>query len=110
MAVKRPSRGSQSAALLKGKSVLVTGGTGTFGRAFIARLLKDKGVKRVIVLSRDELKQSELQHQYMGEKRLRFFIGDIRDPARPKRAFEGVDIIVHSAALKQGPTNENRTE
>ena len=95
-----------SLSFLKGKTVLVTGGTGTFGRAFVSRLLKDKSVGKIIVFSRDELKQSELQSQYKGQERLRFFIGDIRDPARLKRAFEGVDIVVHAAALKQVPATE----
>ncbi len=96
----------KSLPLLKGKTVLVTGGTGTFGKAFVARLLKDSGVAKIIVLSRDELKQSEMQHYYADEMRLRFFIGDIRDVARLKRAFEGVDIVVHAAALKQVPSTE----
>lgn len=94
------------AGFLNGKVVLITGGTGTFGRAFIARLLQEKGVQKIIVFSRDELKQSELQHQHASESRLRYFIGDIRDPARLRRAFEGVDIVVHAAALKQVPATE----
>ena len=93
-------------AFLKGKTVLVTGGTGTFGRAFVARLLMDQGVAKIIVLSRDELKQSEMQSHHAGESRLRFFLGDIRDVSRLKRAFEGVDIVVHAAALKQVPATE----
>ncbi len=86
---------------LKGKTVLITGGTGTFGRAFVARLLADPGVNKIIVFSRDELKQSELRAQYKDESRLRFFIGDIRDVERLRRAFEGVDIVVHAAAMKR---------
>ncbi|MSR70997.1 SDR family NAD(P)-dependent oxidoreductase [Candidatus Kaiserbacteria bacterium] len=86
---------------LNGKTVLVTGGTGTFGRAFVARLLNVPGITKVIVLSRDELKQSEMASQYKHDPRLRFFIGDIRDPERLRRAFEGVDIVVHAAAMKR---------
>lgn len=91
---------------LKGKTVLVTGGTGTFGRAFVARLLAIPGIAKIIIFSRDELKQSQIQSLYPNEKRLRYFIGDIRDSDRLKRAFEGVDIVVHAAALKQVPTTE----
>jgi len=90
-----------STSFLKGKTVLVTGGTGTFGRAFVARLLAIPELSKVIVLSRDELKQSELAAQYKDEPRLRFFIGDIRDPERLRRAFVGVDVVVHAAALKR---------
>ena len=91
---------------LKGKTVLVTGGTGTFGRAFVARLLAVPGIAKIIIFSRDELKQSELQSTYPNEKRLRYFIGDVRDSERLKRAFDGVDIVVHAAALKQVPATE----
>jgi len=86
---------------LKGKTVLVTGGTGTFGRAFIKQLLTFSEVSKVIVFSRDELKQSELAAHYRTEPRLRFFIGDVRDAERLKLAFDGVDIVVHAAALKR---------
>lgn len=91
---------------LKDKVILVTGGTGTFGRAFVARVLKDSTVKKVIIFSRDELKQSEIAAMYPSEPRLRYFIGDIRDPERLRRAFQGVDIVVHAAALKQVPATE----
>ncbi|MDE2001768.1 MAG: UDP-N-acetylglucosamine 4,6-dehydratase (inverting) [Patescibacteria group bacterium] len=92
---------------LKGKTVLVTGGTGTFGRAFVAKLLKESDVKKIIIFSRDEFKQSEVQRDLAQHaKRLRFFIGDIRDLQRLERAFEGVDIVVHAAALKQVPAIE----
>lgn len=86
---------------LKGKTVLITGGTGTFGRAFVARALKIPGVSRIIIFSRDELKQSEMRAQYIDEPRLRFFVGDVRDQERLKRAFAGVDIVVHAAAMKR---------
>ncbi len=87
------------------KSVLITGGTGSFGRHFITRLLADHNPSRVIVLSRDELKQSEMAQEYT-DPRMRFFLGDVRDEARLQRAFKGVDIVVHAAALKQVPAAE----
>lgn len=91
---------------LKDKTVLVTGGTGSFGKNFV-RLLSDKSkAKKIIVLSRDEFKQSQMQIEFKDEKRLRFFIGDVRDLRRLERAFHGVDIVVHAAALKQVPALE----
>ncbi len=81
--------------------MLVTGGTGSFGRAFTRAVLETTGVRRVIIFSRDELKQWEIRQQHPDEDRLRFFIGDVRDHARLLRAFDGVDIVVHAAALKQ---------
>ncbi len=90
---------------LKGKTILITGGTGTFGRAFTARLLQ-LDVKKIIIFSRDELKQSEIQRMYPNETRLRYFLGDIRDVDRLKLAFQGVDYVVHAAALKQVPATE----
>lgn len=92
---------------LKNKTVLVTGGTGTFGRAFVSKLLKESEVKKIIIFSRDEFKQSNMQNDLVAyDKRLRFFIGDIRDLQRLERAFDGVDIVVHAAALKQVPAIE----
>jgi len=90
---------------LSGKIILVTGGTGTFGRAFVSKLLSVKDVKKVIVLSRDEYKQSEMRREFT-DKRLNFFLGDVRDYLRLKRAFVGVDVVVHAAALKQVPATE----
>jgi UDP-N-acetylglucosamine 4,6-dehydratase len=90
---------------MKSKVVLITGGTGSFGQAFIRRLLDKTDVKKVIVYSRDEWKQSEMQKNFT-DKRLRYFIGDVRDLPRLQRAFDGVDIVVHAAALKQVPTLE----
>jgi len=90
---------------MKNKVVLVTGGTGSFGQAFIRHLLDKTDVKKVIVYSRDEWKQSEMQKKF-NDVRLRYFIGDVRDLPRLQRAFDGVDIVVHAAALKQVPTLE----
>lgn len=87
-----------------GKRVLVTGGTGTFGRAFIRRIL-ETDVKSVVIFSRDEFKQYEMRRD-MNDPRVDFFIGDVRDLPRLERAFNGVDIVVHAAALKQVPAIE----
>src|SRR3989344_4994137 len=87
------------------QSILVTGGTGTLGRNFVKYLLKKYYFRRVIVFSRDEFKQLQMQ-QEISDSRLRFFIGDVRDSDRLKRAFDGVDIVVHTAALKQVPALE----
>ena len=89
----------------KGKTILVTGGTGSFGRNFVRFLLEHSEAKKIIVFSRDELKQSEM-HREMRDERLRFFLGDVRDVERLRRAFHGVNIVVHAAALKQVPTLE----
>lgn len=92
--------------MFKDATVLVTGGTGTFGRAFVRRMLREP-VKKLIIFSRDELKQHDMQRSgEYDDPRLRFFIGDIRDLRRLERAFEGVDIVVHAAALKQVPAME----
>lgn len=80
------------------KSVLVTGGTGSFGKKFIRKIL-ESNVKKVIVFSRDELKQYEMAQEFT-DKRLRYFIGDVRDKERLLRAFDGVDIVIHAAAMK----------
>ncbi|WP_239618836.1 UDP-N-acetylglucosamine 4,6-dehydratase (inverting) [Cohnella mopanensis] len=81
-----------------GKTVLVTGGTGSFGKKFVRKML-ELDVRKVIVLSRDELKQYEMSQEFT-DARMRFFIGDVRDQERLNRAFDGVDIVVHAAALK----------
>lgn len=92
---------------LKDKSILVTGGTGSFGRKFVKTLLENTEARRVIVFSRDELKQSEMQREFSKhDERLRFFIGDIRDLERLQRAFHGVDYVIHAAALKHVPILE----
>jgi UDP-N-acetylglucosamine 4,6-dehydratase len=90
---------------LDGASILVTGGTGSFGQAFVRRLFADHRPERVIVYSRDELKQYEMAQRFT-ENELRFFIGDVRDLARLERALDGVDFVVHAAALKQVPAAE----
>ncbi len=91
---------------LKGKVVLVTGGTGSFGQRCVRELLKTD-VRKIIVFSRDELKQSEMQAKIADPKgQLRYFIGDIRDSNRLRRAFDGVDFVIHAAALKQVPALE----
>ncbi|NOL48034.1 UDP-N-acetylglucosamine 4/6-dehydratase (inverting) [Synechococcus sp. MIT S9220] len=89
--------------------ILITGGTGSFGRAFLARILSDwPDIKRIVIFSRDELKQWELQQLYPSTKypQLRFFLGDIRDQARLRLALSGIDTVVHAAALKQVPAAE----
>lgn len=83
---------------MNGKTVLVTGGTGSFGKKFIKKALT-LGVKKIIVFSRDELKQYEMKQEFQDE-RIRFFIGDVRDKDRLYRAFDGVDIVIHAAAMK----------
>lgn len=90
------------------KRVLITGGTGSFGHAFIRRLLTEHpDVERLVVFSRDELKQYQMQQEFAGhERRLRFFLGDVRDANRVQRAMEGIDTVVHAAALKQVPAAE----
>jgi UDP-N-acetylglucosamine 4,6-dehydratase/5-epimerase len=90
---------------LDGASILVTGGTGSFGQAFVQRLFAEHRPARVIVYSRDELKQYEMQQRFQQDE-LRFFIGDVRDLDRLKRALKGVEIVVHAAALKQVPAAE----
>jgi UDP-N-acetylglucosamine 4,6-dehydratase (inverting) len=95
--------------LLNHKSILVTGGTGSFGRAFVRNVLaKYPDVRRVVIYSRDELKQFEMSQELSPErhKALRYFIGDVRDEDRLRRALEGIEIVVHAAALKQVPAAE----
>lgn len=92
--------------IFKDATVLVTGGTGSFGQKFIKKILDHHAPRKVIVFSRDELKQFEMAQNFPNEKRLRFFIGDVRDETRLRRAFDGVDIVVHAAALKQVPAAE----
>jgi len=95
--------------MLNGKTILVTGGTGSFGKKFISTVLKRYNPKKIIIYSRDELKQSEMQQLVEFKKYdeiLRYFIGDVRDLPRLLKAMEGVDIVIHAAALKQVPAIE----
>ncbi|MCL7939453.1 UDP-N-acetylglucosamine 4,6-dehydratase (inverting) [Halomonas sp. ATCH28] len=87
-------------------SILVTGGTGSFGHTFIPMLLERYNPKRVIIFSRDEMKQWEMAKKFEGDSRVRFFIGDVRDRERIYRALDGVDYVVHAAATKIVPTAE----
>ena len=99
--------------MLNGKNVLITGGTGSFGKKFVETILRDyPRVNKIIIYSRDELKQFELKQKYPYEKypQLRFFIGDVRDLERLTRACEGVDVIIHAAAIKQVDTAEYNPE
>ena len=95
--------------MLADKTVLVTGGTGSFGKKFIRTALESHAPKKMIVYSRDELKQFEMQNSPVFkpyEEKMRFFIGDVRDAQRLERAMEGVDVVIHAAALKQVPACE----
>lgn len=88
------------------RTVLITGGTGSFGKSFVKLLLREHRPKKVIVFSRDELKQHEMLSGGFNDPRIRYFLGDIRDVDRLRRAFHDVDIVVHAAALKQVPACE----
>jgi UDP-N-acetylglucosamine 4,6-dehydratase len=92
--------------LIDDSSVLITGGTGSLGKALTRHLLNRTKVRRVAILSRDELKQSLMRTEFNSDSRLRWFLGDIRDTQRLKRAFHGVDYVIHTAALKQVDTGE----
>jgi len=95
--------------MMNGKSILVTGGTGSFGKKFVETiLLKYPEITRLVVYSRDELKQFDMSNEFPAKKyhQIRYFIGDVRDKERLQRALEGIDIVVHAAALKQVPACE----
>lgn len=93
--------------MLNHKTILITGGTGSFGKKFTRRILNEYDPKKIIIYSRDEYKQFLMQRQFKDyEKKLRFFIGDVRDEKRLYRAFDGVDVVIHAAALKQVPAAE----
>lgn len=94
--------------MLDGKSILITGGTGSFGKEFTKRFLNQYKPKRLVIFSRDELKQFEMSKTYSEEEfpAIRYFLGDIRDKERLHRALEGIDYVVHAAALKQVPAAE----
>jgi UDP-N-acetylglucosamine 4,6-dehydratase len=95
--------------MLSDKSILITGGTGSFGKAFVNTVLQRyPSIKRMVVFSRDELKQFEMAQRFPEKqyKAIRYFIGDIRNESRLRRALEGIDIVIHAAALKQVPAAE----
>jgi len=95
--------------MLKDKSILITGGTGSFGKAFVKTVLtRYPDIKRLVVFSRDELKQFEMSQEFPDSKypSVRYFIGDVRDQPRLRRAMEGIDVVIHAAALKQIPAAE----
>ena len=91
---------------LDSASVLITGGTGSLGKSLIEYLLRETKARRIAIFSRDELKQQHLRIQFQDDPRLRWFLGDVRDLDRLKRAFHGVDYVIHAAALKQVDTGE----
>ena len=91
--------------MFDGKSILITGGTGSFGKKFVETLLERHKPRRVIVYSRDELKQFEMAQDF-NDPCMRYFIGDVRDGPRLRQAFDGVDFVIHAAALKQVPVAE----
>lgn len=95
--------------MLNNKTIFVTGGTGSFGKKFISTVLSRYQPKKIIIFSRDELKQFEMMNMHLfkeNENKLRYFLGDVRDLERLKRAMEGVDVVIHAAALKQVPAAE----
>lgn len=101
--------GTPNLSHLDNKTVLITGGTGSLGKTLTKMLLEHSNLKRLIIFSRDELKQFDMQNQFKdldSEKRLRYFLGDVRDKDRCSMAFKGVDYIIHAAALKQVPAAE----
>ena len=97
--------------VLNNKSILITGGTGSFGKCFIERILKEYDPKRIVIYSRDEFKQDLMRKEFSNKypekvSKLRFFIGDVRDKERLYRAFKGIDYVIHAAAMKQVPACE----
>ena len=92
--------------MLENSSILVTGGTGSFGHAFVPMRLKKYSPKRLVILSRDEMKQWEMAKLFGDDPRVRFFIGDVREKDRLYRALDGIDYVVHAAATKIVPTAE----
>ena len=92
---------------LNNKTLLITGGTGSFGKRFIRKILENYKIKKIVVYSRDELKQSEMYEEFIEYKdKIRYFIGDVRDADRLKLALKSIDIVIHAAALKQVPAAE----
>lgn len=92
--------------MFSGKTILITGGTGSFGNTFVPMTLDKFNPKKIIIFSRDEMKQWDMAKKYQGDDRVRFFIGDVRDKDRLYRALDGVDYVVHAAATKIVPTAE----
>ncbi len=92
--------------MLKDSSILITGGTGSFGHAFVQMTLERFSPRRLVILSRDEMKQWEMAQRYGSDQRVRFFLGDVRDKDRLVRALDGIDYVVHAAATKIVPTAE----
>ena len=93
---------------LKNKSILITGGTGSFGQQFVLKLINEFSLKKIIIYSRDELKQFEMKNKFNEKQneKLRFFIGDVRDKDRLSLALKNIDFVIHAAALKQVPSSE----
>jgi len=91
--------------ILDGKSVLVTGATGSFGKRFVKHVIEKHDPARLVIFSRDELKQFEMQ-QWLKSPKLRYFLGDVRDKERLYRAFDGIQVVIHAAAMKQVPASE----
>src|SRR3984957_17965750 len=92
--------------MLTNSSILITGGTGSFGHTFVPMTLAKYNPRRLVIFSRDEMKQWEMAKQFRGDDRVRFFIGDVRDKDRLGRALDGIDFVVHAAATKIVPTAE----
>ena len=92
--------------MLKNSSILITGGTGSFGNEFIPMTLDKYNPKRIVIFSRDEMKQWDMSQKYVGDSRVQFMIGDVRDRERLSRAMDGIDYVVHAAATKIVPTAE----
>ena len=92
--------------MLKNSTILVTGGTGSFGKKFVSMTLKKYDPKSIIIFSRDEMKQWIMAENYQNDKRVNFIIGDVRDKERLSRTLDGVDFVVHAAATKIVPTAE----
>ena len=92
--------------MLSNSTILITGGTGSFGNTFVPMTLAKYNPKKVIIFSRDEMKQWDMAKKFVGDDRVRFFIGDVRDKERLYRALDGVDYVVHAAATKIVPTAE----
>ena len=92
--------------MLNNKNILVTGATGSFGKAFVKTIIKKyHNIKKIVIFSRDELKQFDMREQFPQEQ-MRFYIGDVRDSERVQQAFRGVDLVIHAADMKQVPASE----